>query len=69
MWLEPGGRRLVWPVGFVAWFTPTLEILDRNGQLVMEEGDAVTGACVAGPAEDPDSLLLIDGMLVLRGSV
>lgn len=68
-WLEPGGRRLVWPVGFVARFTPALEILNRDGQLVMEEGDQVTGACVAGPPDDVDSVLLIDGLLVPRGSV
>ena len=68
-WLEPGGRRLVWPVGFVARFTPTLEVLDRDGQLVMEEGDAVTGACVKGPADAPDSVLMIEGLLTPRGSV
>lgn len=68
-WLEPGGRRLVWPTGFVARFAPTLEILDRDGQLIMDEGDVVSGACVAGPAEAPDSVLLIDGLLVPRGSV
>ena len=68
-WLEPGGRRLVWPVGFVARFTPKLGILDRDGQLVIEEGDAVSGVCFMGTADAPDSVVMIEGLLVPRGSV
>lgn len=68
-WLEPGGRRLVWPFGFVARFSPTLEILDQDGMLVMREGDAVSGACLKGTADDPGALLMIEGLLVPRGSV
>ena len=68
-WLEPGGRRLVWPFGFVARFSPTLEILDQDGRLVMREGDAVSGACLKGTANEPSSVLMIEGLLTPRGSV
>ena len=60
-WLEPGGHRLVWPAGFMARFTPTLEILDPDGQLVLEEGEAVSGACLMGSADDPGRIMMIEG--------
>jgi hypothetical protein len=42
-----GGPRLeiVWPFGFTARFTPDLEILDADGNVVIREGGAVTGTC------------------------
>ena len=72
VWLEPGGladARLVWPLGFSARFSPRLEILDRDGKLVMSEGDPVSGACLKGPANDPGRVLIIEGLLVARGTV
>ena len=69
VWLEPGHARLVWPAGFTAQFTPNLEIRDRDGKLVMRGGDAVSGACLKGPADDPGSQMMIEGLLAPRGSV
>jgi hypothetical protein len=37
-----------WPAGYRARFTPKLEILDNWGNVVLREGDAVTGTCSAG---------------------
>jgi hypothetical protein len=34
-----------WPAGYRARFTPKLEILDGWGNVVLREGDAVTGSC------------------------
>jgi hypothetical protein len=62
-WLEPGGARLVWPAGFSARFTPRLEIVDRDGSVVMREGEQVSGACVAGPVDDPGRVLMIEGLI------
>lgn len=50
-WLESfpnGGHRLeiVWPPGYSARFTPRLQVLDPTGQVVIEDGDFVEGACV-----------------------
>jgi hypothetical protein len=36
---------VIWPAGYRARFTPQLEILDGMGNVVLREGDAVTGAC------------------------
>ena len=51
-WLveDPGGRRdIVWPPGYTARFTPTLEIVDEKGDVVFRDGDSVRGGCVTGP--------------------
>jgi hypothetical protein len=37
--------QIVWPFGFSARFTPNLEILDADGNVVIREGGAVTGTC------------------------
>ncbi len=44
---------VIWPVGYRARFAPTLEVLDPAGDVVLREGDPVTGGCVTG-----DPLLL-----------
>ena len=45
------GQRMdiVWPPGYSARFTPNLEVLDGNGNVVFREGSTVTGGCVTGP--------------------
>lgn len=35
----------VWPAGYRARFTPALEVLDGGGDVVLRDGDPVTGAC------------------------
>lgn len=42
----PSRVDVVWPAGYRARFEPSLEVLDEQGNVVMREGDAVTGACV-----------------------
>jgi hypothetical protein len=51
---EPEVVRLeiVWPAGYRARFDPNLEILDENGNVVMREGDTVTGDCGGGGGVD-----------------
>jgi hypothetical protein len=47
-WIEiPGyGEQLaVFPEGFSARFTPSLEVLNQSGAVVFREGDAITGTC------------------------
>jgi hypothetical protein len=41
------GQRLelAWPLGYSARFTPRLELLDENGDVVGREGDELTGGC------------------------
>ncbi|HXX60012.1 MAG TPA: hypothetical protein VEI48_01830 [Candidatus Sulfotelmatobacter sp.] len=41
------GTRLdvVWPPGYLARFTPNLEVLDGNGVVVLKAGGVVTGVC------------------------
>jgi len=60
-WGEGFGNRgeLVWPPGFVARFAPDLEVLDRNGNVFLREGDILPGGCAVGGADDPPSLVLI----------
>jgi hypothetical protein len=53
-WLENklGGQsrtEVTWPAGYRARFSPNIEILDENGNVVLREGDAVTGACGNNP--------------------
>lgn len=48
VWVERGGARLrlAWPSsGYVARFTPSLEILDESGNIAFREGDSVGGGC------------------------
>lgn len=61
-WLEfgdEGRREILWPPGFTAQFTPELEILDASRTVVFRAGDAISGGCTAGPADDPGQLLVI----------
>ena len=53
-WLDDklGGQsrmEVTWPAGYRARFNPNLEVLDENGNVVIREGDAVTGACGNNP--------------------
>jgi hypothetical protein len=43
------GKRveLVWPKGYTARFSPELEVLDRDGQVVAHEGDLIVGSCLS----------------------
>jgi hypothetical protein len=64
VWVETenhGTKRLVWPAGYVARFDPALEVIDISGQVVVREGDRVSGGCVKGPPDDPGSIVLIRG--------
>jgi hypothetical protein len=45
---SPPRVEIVWPAGYRARFDPNLEILDENGNMVMREGDTVTGDCGGG---------------------
>lgn len=45
---------VLFPRGYSARFTPTLQVADRTGAIAMEEGDYVYGACVVGD----DSLMI-----------
>ena len=51
-WLEQSFDKaraeVTWPAGYRARFDPKLEILDENGNVVLRDGDAVTGACGNG---------------------
>jgi hypothetical protein len=46
-----------WPAGYRARFSPSLEVLDEHGNVVIREGDTVAGAC----GNNPDT-----GMLYLE---
>jgi hypothetical protein len=46
---------LVWPEGYRARFAPSLEVLDRTEQVVLEAGDFVDGTCGIG---DPGGQLM-----------
>jgi hypothetical protein len=58
---------LVWPSGWTGRFTPSLEVLDAKGTVRYRQGDAVSAACLAGPAEHPASLLMIEGLTQTQG--
>lgn len=51
---------LVWPPGWKARFTPSLEVMDPAGIVRFRQGDRVTGACVKGPPEALNSVLMLD---------
>jgi len=40
---------LLWPEGYRARFTPSLEVLDPLGRVVMREGQSSTGGCPMPP--------------------
>jgi hypothetical protein len=50
VWLQDRitGRRIdvSWPSGFRAQFAPALVVIDRDGGVILREGDAIDGACV-----------------------
>jgi len=51
-WIEIAGfgeQLAVFPKGFTARFTPSLEVLDQSGAVVLREGDAITGTCGGAP--------------------
>lgn len=50
---------LVWPIGYRARFVPELEVLDQSGGVEWRQGDKVHEACVKGPPEDPQRVVLI----------
>lgn len=65
-WLQTlDGRRveIIWPLGFVARFEPTLEVIDPSGKAVLLEGDFVEGACEIG---DPGGRLMNPPFLALK---
>jgi hypothetical protein len=46
---------VVWQPDYRARFTPKLEVLDENDEVVLREGDHISGGCVTS---DPRTLLL-----------
>jgi hypothetical protein len=60
VWLAtPSGRRdVLFPPGFTARFTPRLEVLNGNGDVVAREGTVVTGGCVTGTGAQGPLLIL-----------
>ncbi len=60
-WLETNSVRteIIWPPGFSARFDPILQVVDAAGSVVFRAGDNIGQGCVAGPSEDPGSVLLI----------
>jgi hypothetical protein len=61
-WLENhigGASRMdaTWPAGYRARFTPNLEILDGWGNVVLREGDTVSGSC--GGTTDSGGIYMI----------
>ena len=48
VWVSRGGEklRLAWPYGgYLARFTPLLEVVDGDGNIAFREGDSVGGGC------------------------
>jgi hypothetical protein len=65
-WLNRAGggeTPLVWPPGWLARFSPSMEVVDSNGVVRLRQGQSITGACLKGPAEAPGSLMMIEGLL------
>ena len=51
VWVARAGEklRLAWPsAGYVAQFTPALEVLYPDGNVLFREGDSVGGGCQTG---------------------
>jgi hypothetical protein len=46
---------VVWPPGYRAKFVPKLEVLNNMDQVVLREGDHITGAC---GSSEPNTWLL-----------
>ncbi|HEX7950893.1 MAG TPA: hypothetical protein VF494_11135 [Candidatus Limnocylindrales bacterium] len=49
-WLVQSGQRVdvVFPAGYTARFSPTIEILDATGRVVARDNDMIGGACSRG---------------------
>jgi hypothetical protein len=64
-WLKfPLGKEvpLVWPRGWEARFAPDLEVVSREGHVVLRAGDQVTGVCLKGSPERPSAVLMIGSL-------
>jgi hypothetical protein len=48
---DHGTRGLIFPKGFTARFTPSLEILDATGQVKFRAGDTIDAACLWGQSD------------------
>lgn len=55
---EFGRMDVLFPPGFVARFTPQLEVLDVSGVVAAREGDQIDGGCVVGAGEGDPLLIL-----------
>jgi hypothetical protein len=58
---------LVWPPGWKARFTPSLEVMDPSGIVRFRQGDLVSGACVKGPPDALNSVLMLDVISIVVG--
>jgi len=56
--LDGARVEIVWPPGYAARFTPRLEVIDEEGDVVFRDGDGVNGACTTG-AEAEGPLLML----------
>jgi hypothetical protein len=64
-WLLHGGGAetpLVWPRGWSARFSPSLEVLDEQGRVRLRGGDRIGGGCLKGPPGDPGSVMMVEGL-------
>lgn len=50
---------IVWPVGYSARFSPSLEVLDQHGTVVAREGDHLIGWCLT--AQHPEQPIWVEG--------
>lgn len=48
----------VWPAGYRARFTPALEVVDGGGDIVLRDGDPVTGACGPRGGNPPEFVMV-----------
>jgi hypothetical protein len=62
-WLESriveARMELVWPTGYVARFTPELEVLDEQGSIAFREGDTVVDGCYEPPDAEGNEVVRI----------
>jgi hypothetical protein len=54
---------LLWPSGWSARFAPSLEVLDDRGVVRMRSGDRFASVCLKGGADDPSSVMMVEGLL------
>jgi len=54
---EPDRLEVIWPVGYRARFTPQVEVLDGWGDVVLRDGDPVTGSCGQRGGDPPEFVL------------